>query len=434
MTKTYIMLGRYGDILTLLPLLYADAKRGERQTLMVAKEFAPLLEGVSYVDPLVYDGPHYEIGKAVEHAKSLGRPWVCPQILGPIEACREFVWKPAGATAHNCPSFEMEAYRMCGRLKEWNDDLPLVFDRRNKERESKLIERVLPKLRGPKKKLMLVCADGLSSPFPFKKLLLGLLEMKFAKQYRILNIGTVQAERFFDLLGLYDLADVLVAVDSGPLHLARACPKLPVVALTNDRPQLWNGSAWKPQHIVYCRYGDFPDRAFEILKTVEDFDDSISCRSVTVAWNAYDGKSAEVQFPFQGFPIQRGSCGRDSVNTITDALRAPYLKDALKMAIRKSSSFVCLTRPGTVVALDLHFCQSHNPSYAYRLTRNGNGDTFAPIIDLLCAKKEFWLEHMKEIPDLILGNDYYWSNVLWAMFKKYGAVDVTGCCWRGEKS
>lgn len=425
--KTYIHLGRYGDLCTLLPLLYADFKRGEKQTLLVAKEFAGLLDGVSYVNPVVFDGHHGQIGLAVEQAKTLGQPWVCTQINGPVEACREFVWKPAGATANNCPSFDMEIYRMCGRLKEWNDDLHLVFDRRNKERESALIAKVLTPVKGRPKKLMLVHAEGVSSPFPYKKLLFGLLDLKFSKQYRIVDLGKVQAERFFDLIGLYEKAHVLVAVDSGPLHLAKACPALPVVALTNDKPMLWNGSHWMPQHIAYCRYSDFPERCFELVDIIEKRDDA-TLSSLVVAWNQYESNPA---LPMTGsrLGVQIGSCGRDSHNTIKDTERHPYLKDVIKMGLKRCSSKdsrLIITRPKTSV----NPLASVEPCYAYRMNRNGEGDTFQPVIDLLCAKKSFWLEHMKDIPDLIMGNDHYWGNVLWAMFKKYGAVDVTGCCWR----
>lgn len=422
---TYIQLGRIGDILNILPLLHADFKRGERQCLMVASEFASLLEGVSYVDPVVYEGPHYEIGNAVIKATTLGRPWVCTQINGPVEACREFVWKPAKMEGNTCPSFQMEAYRACGRLKEWNDDLPLVFDRRNKEREAKLIERVLPKVRGPKKRIMLVHADGISSPFPYKKLLMGLLEMKYSKQFRIVDLGKITAERFFDLLGLYELADVLVAGDSAPLHLARALPGLPVVALTKDRPYLWNGSCWQPQHISYCRYHDFPERCFDVLSAIEEVDHFWSDANMVCVYNGYDTSDISTK---DRMPIERGSCGRDSSNSIKDPERHPYLKDALRMGMRrvKDGGFLCVTRPG----IQRHNIPLDTPIYAYRLNRTTGGDVFQPVLDLFCAKKEFWLEHMKEIPDLIMGKDYHWSNMLWAMFKKYGAVDVTGCCWR----
>lgn len=434
-SKTYIQLGRMGDILNVLPLLYADAQRGEKQALMVAKEFAGLLDGISYVDPVVFDGRDFDIGGGVLMAEKLGRPWVCTQVQGPREACEQFVWGPAHMTGGMTPSFQQEAYRACGRLKEWNDDLPLVFDRRNPEREAELLERVFPRRPGKRKKFILVNAEGISSPFQHKKLLWGLLELAFGKAFDLIDLSKLRLPHFHDLLALYERAHCLVTIDTGTIHLARACPTLPVVALISDKPQLWNGSAWQPQHIFYCRYGDFPDRAMQMVKAIENVE-SFKPKGLFVwTWNAYEGKTNE--YPVDGkTPIELGSCGRDSQNTLGDEKRFPYLKDALRMALRRTVPVgtLCLTRPetqwdGKCLAASAQL----KPCYAYRIERNGHGDMFHPVIDLLCARKEFWLEHMKEIPDLILGNDWYWSHVLWALFRKYGAVDVTGCCWR-EKS
>lgn len=435
--KTYIQLGRVGDILNVLPLLYADFKRGEKQGLMVAKEFAGLLDGISYVDPVVFDGRDFDIGGGVLLAEKLGLPWVCTQVQGPREACEQFVWGPANMTGGMTPSFQQEAFRACGRLKEWNDDLPLVFDRRNPEREAELIEKVFPRRPGKHKRAILVASDGVSSPFPYKKLLWGILELAFGKTFQLVDLGKFRLDHFHDFLGLYEKAHCLVTIDTGPLHLARAIPSLPVIALTADKPHLWNGSAWQPQHVFYCRYSDFPERAMDMVKAIEA--PKVGKDEFVHVWNAYEGKIAPYfpcTFPT---PIELGACGRDSQNTLKDDKRFPYLKDALKMGLArcKPNGFVCLTRPDTDcgTSFDTKWTpfRGERPIYAYRIDRNGGGDMFHPVIDLLCAKKEFWTEHMKEIPDLILGNDYYWSNVLWAMFKKYGAQDVTGCCWREKQ-
>lgn len=412
MPKTYIQLGRVGDILNVLPLLYADFKRDEKQGLMVAKEFAGLLDGISYVDPVIFDGRDFDIGGGVLLAEKLGLPWVCTQVQGPREACEQFVWGPANMTGGMTPSFQQEAFRACGRLKEWNDDLPLVFDRRNPEREAELIEKVFPRRPGKHKRAILVAADGVSSPFPYKKLLWGILELAFGKTFQLVDLGKFRLEHFHDFLGLYERAHCLVTIDTGPLHLARAIPSLPVIALTADKPNLWNGSAWQPQHVFYCRYSDFPERAMDMVKAIEEAE-PVAPKLVVVI------KDPEPSI-----------FGRDSKNTLNDEKRFPYLKDVIRMGMRQcaDNGVVCLTRAQ---------CQTHavadRPSYAYRIERNGTGDMFVPVIDLVSAPKSFWKEHIKEIPDLLMGTDYYWSNVLWAMFKKYGAQDVTGCCWREKQ-
>ncbi len=68
--------------------------------------------------------------------------------------------------------------------------------------------------------------------------------------------------------------------------------------------------------------------------------------------------------------------------------------------------------------------------FAYRMERTEkDGDTFHPIVDLFCATRKWWKEALPDIPDLILSNDYIWSQCLWALFKQRGAMDATGCCY-----
>ena len=59
------MLGRNGDITILLPVLRQYAENHNRPArLCIAKEFAPLLEGVSYVEPIVFDGKFDQVAEA----------------------------------------------------------------------------------------------------------------------------------------------------------------------------------------------------------------------------------------------------------------------------------------------------------------------------------------------------------------------------------
>jgi len=92
---------------------------------------------------------------------------------------------------------------------------------------------------------------------------------------------------------------------------------------------------------------------------------------------------------------------------------------------------VMLRRPGTKLTESDDFLG--DPCFAYRMTRNGEGDTFSPIADFFCAEKQWWKAHLTEIPDFLFGSDYQWSEALRVMFTKYGAKDVTGVCYREAK-
>lgn len=145
-------------------------------------------------------------------------------------------------------------------------------------------------------------------------------------------------------------------------------------------------------------------------------------------WNAYQ-KIVRFNYTDPNWiptPIQLGSCGRDSGNMFGDTVRLPMFKDALRMGIQRATGddSVIVTRPDTVLISDYQF--PHQPSYAYRM-ENG---TYHPVIDMLCASKDFWKSILDEIPDLVFGRDMFWSDVIRGLFQKNNAIDVTGCCQR----
>src|SRR3990167_8767066 len=185
--RIYVQLGRLGDILNLLPIAWDHHQSGQRCGIMVAKEFSDVLDGCSYVDKIVFDGKPFEISKVV-----------------PPHAITD--------------SFCREAWRLAGNRKFGT--LPIVFDRREPLREIKWLPSKR-KRQGRKKKMMLVAVGGNSSPFQFKTLLLEILRLRFPR-WNIIDLSLIQVDRFYDLLGLYEAANVLVAADSAPLHLAYA--------------------------------------------------------------------------------------------------------------------------------------------------------------------------------------------------------------------
>lgn len=445
MSKLYVQLGRTGDICGILPLLYSDFKKtGEKQRLMVAKEFAGVLDGVSYVEPIIWEGHYNQLEEAAKLADTMSKEVIVTQVNAhavgtetylasiAVEKTQDFIVVPkrearamtgAVTDAHN-----KEQWQLAGRIDDWEECLPLVFDKRSPEREAKLLRDVgITHKRGKKKPLMLVSAGGASSPFPYKDLLMELLYGRFHDHYRILELPN--CERIYDLLALYEHADLLIATDSAPLHLAWAVRELPVFALTQDRASngsysLWHGSAWRPNHLWYCRYHDFPKRAVQMLDAMGKMWGTPLKDGETIhVWNDFEPR--KTNFSHRSFlPILKGSCGRDSYSVLQDQKRSPFLKDAIKMAMQRAESdgtVVELSRPQSVRD---GMWTDKTPSYAYRIQ---NGE-FRPVVDLFCATKHWWRTILPEIPDLILNNDHYWSEVLWAIFKSHGASDATGAC------
>lgn len=263
--RILVALDRLGDLINLFPLLRAEPET----RLMALAEHAPLFTGISYSEPILFHGQFHELGKAVQEAKAIAPDVRSVTFTGDPETVKTFTFKPTGTAHATSSSFAKETWKIAGRIDLWNEQPPLIFDRRSPEREAALLESICPAKRGRKRKLMLVSAGGTSSPFPFRELLMTLLALKFESGYQIVDLAKIRAERFYDLLALYERADVLVATDSAPLHLAHAFPNLPVVALVNDKPSPWFGSPWRANHIFHCRYSEFPDRAVEMLNRID---------------------------------------------------------------------------------------------------------------------------------------------------------------------
>lgn len=431
MSKLWVQLGRSGDIMNVLPLLWQEAQAGRKCRLMVAKEYAPLLEGVSYVDPIVFDGQAHELDRALTQARILAdNEVICTQVNGPLELVEELVYKPAGQTRAVTTSYQKEMWKIAGKLADWGNypehpcgQLPLVFDKPSLDREGALLEKAFAGRKN--KKVILLAADGLSSPFPYKKLLLYLL--KECSRFHVVDLGEVKAHRLFDLLALYRSAHALVAVDSAPLHLANAVPNLPVFALVNDRPLLWNGSSWRANHAFYCRYADFPNRAPAMMTLLEEFKRIEPGEQTTV--HVYNGlkESAPMTPPdrfWQLLPIEPGMMGR-----LTEDGQ-PYLKDCLKMAIQRAgqNGKVVLSRPGLDLSrnISIELSLLQKPGYAYRLSKG----QYSPITDFFVAPAPWWADRLKEIPDLFLNNDYFWSTAIGTIFQAHNAKDITGICER----
>ena len=433
--SAYLLLGRAGDILSVLPFLRAEVDTGDKPTLIVSNQQTSVLEGVSYVNVVAFDGGLHLLREAYAWAKEKFPDVKSLQVMGHSDVVREVTYGPAGKPHATCTSFVKEMWSLAGKLGSWDECWPLVFDQRNPKRETALVKSVDPANRKtggrpPKPRpIILVSCRGHSSPFPYADLLMELLRGRFSKDYQVLELP--QAERIYDLLALYERAHCLVAVDSDPLHLARAVPGLPVIALTNDRPILWNGSPWAPQWTWCCRYHDWPERATEMLRAIEHCRDETEIPFISV-WSNYGKDWPQENYNRKFLSVSPSACGRDSANVLNDPKRIPYLRDCLRMGLQRATDneVVCLTRPDTRFTLAPLAEHWGSPCFSYRLTRNGAGDTFSPIVDMLAATKGWWKEHLAEIPDFLFGGDYAWSEALRVLFANHGAHDVTGVCYR----
>lgn len=446
--QLYILLGKYGDLCELLRLCGLKASRGEHVTVMVSKQYADLLDGISYVDRLVFDGKPHELEQAhTEALKHSDKVKVC-QVVGPAEAVRKLVYVPNGSKGALTDSFVKEMWRVCGHLNDWKETARLHFDRRDKQREAKLFEPYISK----KRQRILVMAESQSSPFPYANLLWTLLRLKFPKA-QLVDLSEVKAERPYDLLTFFEQADALVSVDTFHLHLAAAVPTLPVVAITNDKPSLWFGSPWQPQYVRYIRYGDFPGRCTEILDAIE------GCRKepaeiqqpdfrIVHVWSQYEvgptnhkrheaaaktWAKAYESGNWTPMPIEWGMCGNDTGNVLKDDKRLPFVKDVFRLACQKSrpDDLILWTRADACMSwMILEDLNKDSLVYSHRSLRDSEGLMYHPAIDLFAFPKKWWQAKQHDFPNFVMGYDHHWQRVLLEMLKKDGAKELPFMVWR----
>lgn len=252
----FVQPGRYGDLILLLPAFRLwSIMCGKAVRVFTAMEFASVLEGASYVEPyplsLHWMGDTYRF---VEIAKKM-HPWViCTQLHGQGLNC----------VPDSFPSFSMTMWNRTG-LRQLYHTLPLIFDRRNLEREAALAKRLGIGLTN--KPVLAYNLEGDTSPLPRKELLHSAMIDRLREKFHLINLGPVRATRIYDILGLYDRAAVLVTIDTATLHLAPAS-KVPYIALTRDDGSGQSGSIPKGNCVLKVGYSQMPNQLNNIIDTI----------------------------------------------------------------------------------------------------------------------------------------------------------------------
>ncbi len=439
MTKLYVICGKAGDLLSQLPILYRDFQQtGLKPKALVANEFSKVLDGCSYIEPIIFDGSYLDLEGAVKLAHSLSDDVIVTSIHGTKEALAKHTYSQAYSTGAVTSNFQLEQWNLAGRAAEFYDNLPLVFDRRSPDREKRLLDtNGILKMRKP---LILLALGGRTAGFAHAELLRDYVHAKFDKSHRVIDLPMTEDGHCYDLLAIYERAALLITTDSMPLHLAWACRSLPVFALTNDRDSkgnhsLWHGSPWRPNHLWYCRYSDWPARAVEMMQAVEDVVNPKPKLTkdkeefLDLVMGTYVFRQQEY---WRGSPTSKHSIRVSAGMCSREFHGAPFLKDVVRMGMQRTDDdehLIHLFRPEAQGC----FCFPFNgPVFAYRLHKG----THIPIADLFSAPKSFWKTILPEVPDLLLDNeDAFWSEALCAIFRKHGAKDVSGVCeFAGKES
>lgn len=271
----HVLLGPSGDLIQLCPAwLELYRRTGRKPFVIVSHDYANVLNGVSYVDVFPFSG-HWSRDVPKARAYALSR-WCDARVLNWWNDDQPVSSEFRGATSLNCrgrtcrintrlwSSYGHSMMERAGfpREEDWLH-LPLVFDRRDPQRESALLARVWPSaLR--RRPLLLYNFTGHSSPFGHLDIVWPLLQ-SVARDFHLVDLGKVRAERIYDLVGLYEAADGLLTSDTATLHLAPAS-QVPYIAFTQDG---WSGSVPRGNCVLRVAYSHTPRRLQEIRAVLE---------------------------------------------------------------------------------------------------------------------------------------------------------------------
>lgn len=251
---TFLLLGRYGDIINILPILkYQSDLIGHPVSLIVCERFANVLDAVSYAKaiPVPFD-PWHGLPEAIEWADKNHPGAMCLQ-----PNCAKFTIKKA--TRH----FDLEPYALMGLLKEANE-LPVVFDERNTGREAELIDLVRL---GNDKPILLVNLDGISNSFSDGAFLMETLKKEWGSKLNIVNTSDHLDYPIFFLIALMEIAIGMVTIDTATAHLSRATD-VKFIFLYKDSLPEWATSSTKKGCVLSVPYSQVRSMMPQINATI----------------------------------------------------------------------------------------------------------------------------------------------------------------------
>jgi len=442
---TYLNLGRYGDICSFLPLLkYEYDQTGKKPKLIVSKDFQDILDGVSYVNKIIYNGPYHDITGALNFAKTSVGDVTTTQVVGISDVIVSQVYGNHNGPPMICDSFQMDAWRLAGKIDLWPKQLSLVFDQRDTKREKRLTKGI------PKDKpWIVVSTGGNSSPFQYKDLLMEILNYSLP-DFHIVDLANIKAEKFYDLLGIMDHPNTahMILTDSGPLHLSYATKK-PVHAIVADYPSMWHGTAWRPSYASYTRYKNFPRDVTRMLglircpKPKPIYPDIVHVYQ-KMPWVTGNEKRRNdlalktwETIGCVDLGLDDNCFVRSSAEVVPEEKRRiPMIKDMLRLAClgRNDSDILVFTNTDTCVASNfIERLEGNLPAFSYRNDFNALeepipyqqielGKKYAGC-DLFVMRVGWWRSNHHLFPDMVLGR-HSWDRIMRELFKSFNGREI----------
>lgn len=395
-TADVVSLRRNGDIVSLLPLLKKMADSLARPVrLVVMREYAPLLEGVSYVEAVPWDG-------------DMEDPL---PVAARFNAVNAQVFGRGMRTNTRSGNFVKKAWSLLGF--PWERYAPLVFDRRSHEREAAL-EITTFKTDKPK---ILVKMHGHSSPLPDAPVIWNALKAAFSEVAELVNLDEVKAHRIYDLLGLMDRAACCVTIDTVSIHLAPATP-CPMVQIVHDTE--FGASPAKGNCLLRIHYAQAASRVHEIAGMVRKCLEPKSELNGIVLVHGHHVASQERENRAKAtWPKLRARVlshfPKRSSTQIGDKRAMPFVREMIHEAFTTGPETIAVICNNDVQMGDglreaiMESCRRYECYWAYRIPAPGGEPDRG--VDLFALTLRWWHLHAHMIPDLFHGYRW-WDQII----------------------
>lgn len=427
-----LQLGKFGDIANILPVARDMARvAGKPVPFVVAREFASILEGVSYVAPDVIAGSWTDYPGAMNTARSK-----YSHVLATMPAVRGLKYDRVTS------SFNKESWRLAGYLQQWGK-LPLVFDCRNLERESELARAKL----SPTKLNLLVNTLGYSSPLHEKALITTLLD-GLTDKWHVVDLSAFKCYRIYDQVGLMDAADLLLTIDTASLHLAHAS-NVPVIALLQGEALNWSGTEPLCRCTLQLRYTELASQLGAVAQAIKQ----AAIDATRTIWHVanhypstgdarrrddvarltwaklYAADSNFREVVFHGYDAPRTG------KSVGDKLPVPFVKDVIEAAavLAGEDDIIALSNTDScfLASMPRNVRREVSRYGCYYSHRTDLPNIVAPLepwqiagafymgADLFAFTKPWWRANREEFPDALIGREG-WDYVLKRMMQRTG--------------
>jgi hypothetical protein len=367
-----VQIGKHGDIINVLPLAFMLHKKlGGKIPWVVGEKWASTLEGATYVEPRFFNGTDDALHFAIDLCQR-GQKLLVTQ-----------AWKHPDPTRQT-DSFALEQWRYAGVLGE-RGKWPLIFDNRDVIREQSLVAKFIRKDR----KNVLVGTDSVSTPYRNWVQLLERLYQELP-DVNIVPLRKVKAERIYDLIALYDAADLVISVDTAHCHLIRAS-QTPLIMLQNDG---WMGmNPPPPQCIASWRYAELGDNLTAVVEAAKK-QLSRKVESLAVVLQTFNPNTDRHKRAMATHP-------KDSIYSRNE--NPPPMKHLLQQGLDANKDVIIFTHDDvTFLPYTLDKIRKHATKFDFGCSRR-------PRTPVHCGREIFWfrsdwlLAHWDSIPNP------YWS-------------------------